>query len=481
MAENNNNNKARAGFLPIASPRFRSLGENLPRGSFHTRKTAAVKAAITSLESVVEIVLADIVYERQHIHAAIELFFVQKVDFVIVEFISWSEDFAWIRFLRDMPEVPVLLINAVQDRMSFENTLDDDDFIDFLCTGTLVGSLEGSGSIPRTGRKNVKILIGDRHDLLGQITRFSRAAKVRNVLRQARFGLLANYNELMWATYVDPYNLFAKVGPELRFISYSEMSDELEAVSDSEADAFMHALAAKHPVMQDVEERLFRESVRVSIALAKLADRMEIDALIFNDVDPVMLKQFGLRPGFYHPSFHANNAVMVPEADIGGGMITLIMKLLSGKHVNFIEPFYIEAATGTFAGGHAGPNDHNDPAYPENVIIARDVRFAGSGYKYAGAPFAWYRIPAGRKTMAHFSENNGNYKIIATLVDSLEGDHMLASYSHTIFKPVVPVATLFEKILNIGSTQHFAVVDGDYLAELRMLSEIMDFDYYEIL
>ena len=66
------------------------------------------------------------------------------------------------------------------------------------------------------------------------------------------------------------------------------------------------------------------------------------------------------------------------------------------------------------------------------------------------------------------------------MVESLSGEHILATYSHTIFRPDVPVKRLFEEILKIGTTQHFAVVDGDYRRELEMLAEMMDFAYYEI-
>lgn len=31
-------------------------------------------------------------------------------------------------------------------------------------------------------------------------------------------------------------------------------------------------------------------------------------------------------------------------------------------------------------------NDHNDPEWQDNVVIARDVRFAKTSYRYAGAP-----------------------------------------------------------------------------------------------
>ena len=57
---------------------------------------------------------------------------------------------------------------------------------------------------------------------------------------------------------------------------------------------------------------------------------------------------------------------------------------------------------------------------------------------------------------------------------------MLATYSHSIFKPQVPVKELFEQILNIGTTQHFAVVDGDWTAELADFAKIMGFEFYNI-
>jgi L-arabinose isomerase len=480
---NNKDRKSKAGLLLLASPRFKNLGSGLSRGTYGERKAKEVDSVILtdSLRSFLNVVYPGIVYKREDIEKAMLSFINEKVDFVIVEFLSWSEDFAWIRFLRDMPDIPILFVNSVKNRMSFETTLDENDFIDYLCSGTLVGSLEASGSVARTGRKNLKVAIGSRDELVGQIQDFATVSRVKKILLQSNVGLLANYNEAMWSTYIDPYNLFTRIGPEIRFISYSTYADTIADINESEFKAYKDELLSKYKIMDDVEMDKFDASVYASIGLAKLAKQYDIDAMIFNDIDPAMFKLIGLRAGFYHPYFNENNAVLVPEADIGGGLITYVLKLISKKHVNFIEPFHIESDFGTFAGGHAGPNDHNDPAYSQNVIIARDVRFAKTNYKYAGAPFAWYRISPGRKTMAQLVEENGKYKLVTSLVDSLEGKHLLATYTHSIFKPVVPVNDLFEQILEIGTTQHFAIADGDYLRELSLFAEIMGFEYYEII
>ncbi len=471
--------KAKAGLLLVASPRFKHLGEGLVRGTYAERKNRDVEHILSTLDFL-DVVFPGIVYDKPEAEAAMDRFYLEKVDFVIAEFLSWSEDFAWIRFLRDMPQVPILFVNVARDRMTFHDTLDEDDFIDYLCAGTLVGSLEGSGSVTRIGRRHVKVVMGSREEAISEIRTFASAARVRAILRQSTVGLLANFNEAMWSTYLDPYAVFTKLGPEVRFLPYSTYGETIDAVAPEELRAYCDELTARYRMMDDVAYDKFEASARASIGLQKMAERSDIDVMVFNDIDRAMFELVGLRAGFYHPWFNANCSVLVPEADMGAGLITYMLKLISGRHVNFLEPFHIESEFGTFAGGHAGPNDHNDPAWQQNVVIARDVRFAKTSYKYAGAPFAWYRISPGRKTMAQLVECEGRYKLVATLVDSLPGEHLLATYSHSIFRPVVPVERMFERIIEIGTTQHFALVDGDYLAELKVLAELMDFEYHQI-
>ncbi|MDR1524652.1 MAG: hypothetical protein LBS79_05255 [Tannerella sp.] len=472
--------KPKAGVLFIASPRFKELGTDTQRGTYGERKLTESENILRELNLLVDVVYPGIVYERGDIETAMNRFFLEKVDFVIAEFLSWSEDFAWIRFLRDMPGIPILFVNPAKDKMSFTSTLEEDDFIEYLCCGTLVGSLEAAGSTARTKRKHLTTIIGNREELAEKISVFASAARVKNILRHSTVGLLANYNEAMWSTYIDPYNVFTRIGPEIRFISYSAYADVIAALDNAEIPDYKNELLSKYKIMDDVDDVKFEASVRASLALAKLAGQYDTDVMVFNDIDPAMFRLIGLRAGFYHPWFNEQRSVLVPEADMGAGLITYILKLLSDRHVNFIEPFHIESAYGTFAGGHAGPNDHNDPDFRRNVVIARDVRFAKTNYKYAGAPFAWYRISPGRKTMAQLVEDNGVYKLVCTLVDSLEGEHLLATYSHSIFRPVVPVEKLFEQILKIGTTQHFALVDGDYCDVLRIFAGLMDFEFYQI-
>ncbi len=478
--------KPRAGLLLVASPRFKNLS-GPKRGTYGERKEKAVEEIKASMDFL-ELVDPGIVYEREDAEKALKLFFDKDVDFVYAEFLSWSEDFAWIRFLRDCPAMPIIFANVAKPRMTFETTLDEDDFVDYLCAGTLVGSLEGSGSIKRIPRKGVKTVMGTREEITEKVRVFAEAARVRAILRRSTVGLMANMNEAMWSTYIDNYDLFTKIGPEIHYLPYSDYGAEIEALTDEEVETYANNLTSRYKMMPDVEYDKFIGCVKATLAIKKMAEKNGIDCYVYNDIDQATFRTAGCRAGFYPQWFNENVSVLVPEADIGAGLITYILKLLTGKHVNFIEPFHIEDDFGTFAGGHAGPNDHNDPAWQDNVVISRDVRFAKTNWKYAGAPFAWYRISPGLKTVAGLYEQGGKYKLITFLAESLsEKDtpqstkkHLLATYSHTIFKPQVPVKQLWEQVLRIGATQHYAIVDGDCRAQLEDLAAIMGFEFYNL-
>ncbi|MDD3214858.1 MAG: hypothetical protein PHY64_14400, partial [Eubacteriales bacterium] len=254
--------------------------------------------------------------------------------------------------------------------------------------------------------------------------------------------------------------------------------DEVARVSDADANAAMRRIAERYPVLPGVTEETFLASVRASMAMERLAQARDIDLLVLNDIDTVLFEHIGLRPGFY-PTSENVKTVVVPEGDLGGGIATFALKLLTGDHVNFIEPFHIDLPNGNFAAGHAGPNDYTDPAGATKV--SRDVRFARSKYKYAGAPFAWHVFPAGRKTMLHCSEHDGRFRFVTSQLECLPTEHFLATYSHALFRPVGQTsARLFEKLIDIGVTQHYGIVNGDCSAAVRDLARMLDFELFEI-
>ena len=224
------------------------------------------------------------------------------------------------------------------------------------------------------------------------------------------------------------------------------------------------------------KEKMF-VSVKASLALEDIARNYCVELLVLNDIDPLLLKQVGLRPGFT-PSPGTEDVMVVPEGDLGGGLASFILGKLSGNHVNYAELFYVDAEKGVFHAGHAGPNDYTDPN--GKTLISTDTRFAKSGYKHAGAPFAWHVISPGEKTLLHISQSGESFKMVTSVVDALDCDHFLAGYSHGILKPRNPINEMVTKLANIGVTQHFALTAGNWTGTLSHLADILGFEFHRI-
>lgn len=470
--------KPRIGLLLIGAERFQPLGEGTEEGTYRERKERETKVLLDRFSEFADVVFDETVYTREGAQKAADRFYQEKVDGVVASFLSWAEDFAWIRFLRELPPMPLMLVSFVRDSLAITDTNDENQFVDFLSAGALVGFQEASGSFRRFDRPMSTMFIGTLDQVTPRVKTFAQACKARAILRSSRLGLLACYNEAMWATYVDPYNIFMKIGPEIRFLSVMEVVDEIAHTDDALVDGIVKDLCGRYEVYPNVDFEKFHASVKATRAMEEVARKNGIDLLVLNDIDTVLFRFVGLRPGFA-PLDPAEQRVTVPEGDIGGGLATYILQMLAGVPANFIEPFYIDHPNGAIVAGHAGPNHYHTGK--GNTIIARDERFAKSQWKYAGAPFAWHVFPAGVKTMLHMSEKNGRMKMVCTLVECLPTKHYLASYSHANFRPLTGTPEeLFQKICENGVTQHYGIADGDHLDELEMLAKICDFDFCRI-
>ena len=472
--------KPRIGFLFIGCRRFKPLGEDTKSGTYVQRISRETAMISAELADDLEVVNSGDVFDETDLYRALDCFSRQRVDCILVVFHSWAEDSIWIRFLRESdPAIPLIYFCPAKNSISFEDCEDEDDLIEFLANGGMVGSLVGSGSIPKMGR-TAKFLVGTIRQKKDDIIQYTKLCKIRNLLHKSRFAILPAYNEIMWNTYIDPYRVFA-FGPEVTFISYDEFAALSEKLPGHEVTAWKNELASSYPVDNAISDEKFEASVRYSMGLWKIMESFDLDAMTLNDVDMRLFEKIGLRPGFYPNAINDSLSILCPEADLGIALAMYSLKLLTGKQLNTIEPFYIDDSRNLFCAGHAGPNDYNYPESNKYVKLSFDARFAKTKYRYAGAPFAWLRIPPGRMTMVHMSQINNEIKMLVSLVDSLEGPHRINGYTHSEFRPVgSAIPDFFEKILAIGTTQHFVVVQGDYMKEMRDFAVLCGFTFYAV-
>jgi L-arabinose isomerase len=54
---------------------------------------------------------------------------------VLALFLSWSENFAWVRFLRYMKPIPIHFASLVRKQVGFEDSLHGNRFVEFILAG----------------------------------------------------------------------------------------------------------------------------------------------------------------------------------------------------------------------------------------------------------------------------------------------------------------------------------------------------------
>jgi L-arabinose isomerase len=308
--------RPKIGVLLITTPRFRNLGEQTEQGVFHKRKEREAQGILTELRTFSEVVFTSIVYTREDLRTAMKAFETEDVDMVFACFLSWSDDFAWIRFLRDMKPIPILFASIVRNKLGFSNSMNEDRFVEFLSAGTLVGTLEASGSIRRFQRPMLKHIVGTLAQVIAVCKPFAQAALLRSQLSQMHWALLPSLNEVMWSTYVDPYTLFMQVGCELHFLTITELKQLIEQMSDSLVSETTRMLQARYRCDDTVDQVKLEASVRASLALESLCRKHQVEVLVLNDIHPNLLEEVGLRPGFT-PCPGTDDVLVVPEGDIG--------------------------------------------------------------------------------------------------------------------------------------------------------------------
>ena len=439
--------KPKIGVLLYSNNGLRRSGAGTPDGTYEERMKRPESLTLEALGAFAETVSAGIVYDRAGLDAAMSLFLAEKVDGVYVQYLSWAPDALWMRFERDMPELPVLFASVVPERIPFENTFSANDSVAANTVRGLVGSLQASGSIARMDRPMTETVLG-------------------------------TLDEVMWSTYVDGFSLFRYVGPEMKVLANATVRREMDNVSDGDVASAVTELKSRYSMMDDVDEDKLAASVRASLAVDRCAAAMGADYVVMNDLDNVMHRELGLRPGFL-PCPGGHGIAATPEGDVGAGTAAYILRLLSGRPAQVVEPGYINPDTGLVDVGHGGPNDYTDPE--AKVVIAKDTRLLNADVKYPGAAFAWQVLAPGVKTLLHLSQCEGGYKMAFTIAEEQEVDFFHASFCHGRLKMLTGTAEeVFGKLLGFGTTQHYAIVSGDFRAELRELARIMGFQWLEV-
>lgn len=400
-------------------------------------------------------------------------FLQEPVDAVVINYLTWGEDHTLLEAVRCLGQIPLLLWAYVPDAR-LPNPL---SMPELLRVSGPVGALQASGPLKRLGRKFAAAFGSDRDPrCLATIFAFARAAAVAHDLRQARIGVLPYRCDQMSGTYVDEFRLRHEIGPELHYISSFDYRQVCEEISAGEVQAYVAELKTQTLQSPDLTQAGLERAARLSLGLAEVAQRYNLDALAIEDVGEELHRMLGLRPCLSTPRLF-QRAVVSMEAELGGASAMLILRGLSGQAVMYGEIFSADTSENCLLFGHAGMQDARLAEHPGEILIEPDGE-----YRESEPDSAWmsFRSRGGRVTLLSIFCDTERFKFIVTQGTAVAGARRLLGSPHAWIHLDTPLTAFFEKALHTGMTQHWAMVHADLTTELKALAAILGAEWVEI-
>jgi len=470
----------KAGLLLFEAKWFLDLGIGKQGGSIGDLGTLLkkeIKKIETSLEAKVKLVNPGIIFDIDSARSALDLFQKEKVDLVIVCYLTWAEDKAWIEILKNIGDIPVLY----WEYMTGFYTTGQYSPLELYHNSGIVGALQGSGSLKRFGKK-FKLVMGraDEDRTVSKIVSFAKAAMVKNILKDSTIGLLPFRNDQMKSTCMDEYLILRKIGSILQILTIAELKEESLKIGEARAEEFMQLNMKNYNLDSRVKKSDFLQACRVSLAMSDIYLRYNLDALAINDVCDELHGNVGLRPCLYPDIYNEIGAVIGLEGDIACTLAMYIMYLFTEKPVGFTEILNFNPKEGTVNAGHPGPYNPMLAASADEISIVPDVEYMDSEFEYANSATLELIGAPGRVTMVNLLDIGEEIQMIASRGLSLGGHKRLTAFPHFCIKTDTGVTEFLEKVIKAGSTQHFAVVHADIADELADLAGILDFKIIRI-
>jgi L-arabinose isomerase len=475
-----NNEIPKAGLLLFEAKWFIDLGIGEAGGSVGDLGSL-LKQEITKIENSlsgkVNLVNPGIIFDIDSARKAMDLFYREKIDLVIVIYLTWAEDLAWIEILKNIGDTPILY----WEYMSGFYTTGQYSALELYHNSGIVGALQGSGSLRRFGKK-FKLVIGQADDMnaISGIVSFARAAMIKNILKDSKMGLLPFRNDQMKSTCMDEYMMLKKTGMLLQILTIAELKEESLSIKEEDVRDFMQYNINSFKLAGNVKERDFLQACRVSLALSNMYFKYGLSAMALNDVCDELHKNLGLRPCLYPEVYNREGAIIGFEGDVACTMAMYIMSLFTKKPAGFTEILNFNPKEGTINAGHPGPNNPMLAGSYGDVAIVPDVEYMDSDFEYAGSATLELIGAPGRVTMVNLLDVGDEIQMIVSRGNSLGGPKRLPAFPHFCIKTDVPVLEFLEKVIKAGSTQHFAVIHADIVNELLDLGSIMGFKIVQI-
>ena len=301
---------------------------------------------------------------------------------------------------------------------------------------------------------------------------FLRASAARRALRDARVGTMGYRDMLLYGTQYEGNSMRSQIGVEVEPFEMLEMVQNMEKLDPAAVADGIKFVKENWVFKKACDDSVIENGVKYALAIGmKIAER-GWEAITLIDVDG-MKKLMGFPPAMVFMLIERYHDIpTVPENDVMGAVTQIIMKLLSGQTVPYME--YYEFFEESMLIGV--------PDYVPACVTDGDVTVLPAAFGLLNASLLNVsKVKTGYVTCARLVFLNGKYKMHVYTAEA-KTPPAWNEFGWDDPAPQLPSLEVFpdsctvEEFAQNVSCQHVILAYGDFVEEIRDFCKMMDIE-----
>lgn len=469
--------KVKAGLAMLTAQWFEQTGLDVvddPELNIVAMAKNNAEKAVETLSKFFDVVHTDLVTTVSDAKLACDEYHRENVDIIILTNLIYSGDDTIIEICRQMRGVPVLLWSFHPDT-KLEKVPNQARY--FRVTGA-AGMLQGVASLKRMN-VNPLFVLGAPGDvrLDNKLEDIARACEVWKGLKSVQIAAIGRRYEPMIGSWIDEFRLKKEIGPRVNWISAMELIETANALPQDRIEEFISDQKQKYEMGEEISDEAMMAAARASIACYELCHKYNCEICSVQDMDEEIHERLGVRPQMSYQKMFEEGIVAGMEEDIDSALCVWMIQNLMREPAMYAEIFTYSEDEDVIIAGHASMHDLR-LAGDNEITLVHDQEFDQSD-KYCGVWDEFIAKP-GPVTLCGIFEDNDCYRFIVYSGESLKSEKWVPGNAHAKIKLNIPLDELFEDMVDIGVTQHFALVYGDAKKRIKYLAKLLHFEYYDL-
>jgi L-arabinose isomerase len=387
-----------------------------------------------------------------------------RVDIIVIIEGTYLPDFIVLHALEHVPDAEIILYST----QTGENVNPEDNYEATMRNSALIGIAQLSATFRKASRE-YKVVVGEISDMecYREILLVSKSLRIKKNLRRFKIGMIGHVFRGMFDLEFDRGSVRGVLGPEVVSVQMENLLDIWRNVKAGECETAAAELL-KYNVK--VPKKELRRSVKLGLAMRKLAKLYKLDALCFLGQHYIE-KMTGTPVRIGASMLVTKDKMPVScEGDAGGVIMMYIMQELTGNPPIQLEwgQFDLkENALFLLGHGICNPSLSAEPGAVSLTGAPEEWGFEGNGVNWE------FIIGPGPVTMGHFLNTPQGWQMLISEGESLNYPCLPCGEVHAMVRIKPPVKEYLKNLLELGAAHHIILAHGSIRRELGVLAEML--------